>query len=120
MLFLITFVILSLLQANVAKLDNTRTKLCGTLSISHKLARRELVWRRRSKVDTADRYDSSCRFIAARYNCDRFDTSAPDYELVLDESKRESHCMLPDMDDLLLLLTNHRPSNILMIGDSHV
>jgi hypothetical protein len=102
----------------------TKTKFCGTLSLAHKLTHKELVWKHRSKTSSGSnggdfRYKSDCRFIAARYNCDRFKTSAADYELVLDESKHHSSCKLPDMSDLLLLLTNHRPTNILMIGDSH-
>ena len=110
--------LLSLIHATDSK-ATTKTKFCGTLSVAHKLTHKELVCASSSNAD-GFRYKSDCRFIAAWYNCDRFNTSAADYELILDESRHHSHCKLPDLADLWVLLTNHRPTNILMFGDSHM
>jgi hypothetical protein len=40
----------------------------------------------------------------------------------LSGSNKDDHgnCEIPGYDDLLILLTSHRPTNIFMIGDSHM
>lgn len=88
------------------------SNLCGARSLAHKVAV-EAVWTIKGSNVPKPLYQE-CKFIHARYNCSRFKTSAPDYQILFSNSSTQN-CRVPTFSMLSRIL-DRRHTNLFMIG----